>query len=291
MLEPTVIPIESLVAHGFSRRVVEVWRAHGYGELLPLQARALAEYAFLRGRNLVVFAPTSSGKTFVAEMAAVRRLEQGHKVVYLVPTKALAEEKFRQWLVMYREPGLRIAIATRERPETDALVLEGRYDLLIAVYEKMKSYLVVQPEILGQVRLVVVDELQMLADPTRGATLELVLLKLVASPSPPQVIALSAVLGDAARLSQWMKSDLLLDNQELIVGGLARKSTRISGLRAFSFRAYRRNSGEIRAKIGLGVAPGWHWREKRAEHVQWNSDGGNRMTRKDPVSSGETRTP
>ena len=213
MLEPTVIPIESLVAHGFSRRVVEAWRAHGYRELLPLQSKALADYPFLRGGNLVVFAPTSSGKTFVAEMAAVRHLEQGHKVVYLVPTKALAEEKFRQWLALYRELGLRIAIATRERPETDAAVLEGRYDLLIAVYEKMKSYLVVQPEMLGQVRLVVVDELQMLADPTRGATLELVLLKLLGSPSPPQLIALSAVLGDAARLSQWMRSDLLLDRQ------------------------------------------------------------------------------
>lgn len=213
MLEPTPIPIVSLVAHGFSRRVVELWRDHGYRELLPLQARALAEYPFLRGGNLIVFAPTSSGKTFVAEMAAVRHLEHGHKVVYLVPTKALAEEKFRQWLAMYRELGLRIAISTRERPEADALVAEGRFDLLIAVYEKLKSYLVVQPEILSQVRLVVVDELQMLADPTRGATLELVLLKLIGSPTPPQLIALSAVLGDAARLSQWLRSDLLLDKQ------------------------------------------------------------------------------
>jgi hypothetical protein len=33
MLEPAVIPIESLVAHGFSRRVVEVWREHGYREI------------------------------------------------------------------------------------------------------------------------------------------------------------------------------------------------------------------------------------------------------------------
>jgi len=213
VLETTTIPIESLVAHGFSRRVVETWRAHGYRELLPLQAKALAEYPFLRGGNLVVFAPTSSGKTFVAEMAAVRHLEQGRKVVYLVPTKALAEEKFRQWLSMYRELGLRVVISTRERPEADGQVLEGRFDLLIAVYEKMKSYLVVQPELLSQIRLVVVDELQMLADPTRGATLELVLLKLIGSPSPPQIIALSAVLGDAARLSHWMRSDLLLDKQ------------------------------------------------------------------------------
>jgi helicase len=63
------------------------------------------------------------------------------------------------------------------------------------------------------VRLVVVDELQMLADPQRGATLELVLLKLVGAPSPPQLIALSAVLGDASRLSDWLRSELLLDKR------------------------------------------------------------------------------
>jgi len=207
------IPIESLAAHGFSPRAVRLWRSHGYRALLPLQVKALAEYPFLNGRNLVVFAPTSSGKTFVAEMAAVRHLEQGRKVVYLVPTKALAEEKFRQWLDMYGALGLRIVISTRERPEADARVFEGRFDLLIAVYEKMKSYLVVRPESLATVGLVVVDELQMLADPSRGGTLELVLLKLLNMPSPPQLIALSAVLGDAARLSGWLRGDLLLDKR------------------------------------------------------------------------------
>ncbi|MCX8038934.1 MAG: DEAD/DEAH box helicase, partial [Candidatus Sumerlaeia bacterium] len=122
MIESTAIPIESLISHGFSPRAIQTWRSQGVLELLPLQARALREFSLLRGGNLVVFAPTSSGKTFVAELAAVRHLEQGHKVVYLVPTKALAEEKFRQWLAAYRDLGIRIAIATRERPETDRLV-------------------------------------------------------------------------------------------------------------------------------------------------------------------------
>jgi helicase len=210
MVSTETLPIESLVAHGFSRRVVELWREHGYRELLPLQAEAISRYPVSRGGNLVVFAPTSSGKTFVAEMAAVRQLEQGRKVVYLVPTKALAEEKYRQWVAAYDRLGLRILISTRERPEADARVIAGNYDLLIAVYEKMKSFLVVRPEILGQIGLVVVDELQMLADPLRGAALELVLLKLVGGPKPPQLIALSAVLSDATRLSQWLHSDVLV---------------------------------------------------------------------------------
>lgn len=207
------IPTDSLVAHGFSRKVIETWKASGHRELLPLQARALADYSFLRGGNLIVFAPTSSGKTFVAEMAALRHLEQGHKVVYAVPTKALAEEKSRQWIALYGRLGLRIVVSTRERPETDAIVQAGHFDVLIAVYEKLKSYLVLQPEILGQVRLVVVDELQMLGDPDRGAALELVLLKLLGSPSPPQLIALSAVLADATRLSEWLRGELLLDRE------------------------------------------------------------------------------
>ncbi|MCX5739894.1 MAG: hypothetical protein NTZ61_15625, partial [Proteobacteria bacterium] len=59
-----------------------------------------------------------------------------------------------------------------ERRETDRRVVEGRFDLLIAIYEKMKSYLVVHPELLSQVGLVVMDEVQMLGEPGRGEVVE-----------------------------------------------------------------------------------------------------------------------
>ena len=205
------LPIEQLAALGLSQRVVDAWSRHGIRHLLPLQEKALAEYGFLHGKSLLVFAPTSSGKTFVAEMAALKHLEQNRRVVYLVPTKALAEEKYRTFSRLYRALGCRVAVATRERPDTDGAVLAGRYDLLVAVYEKMKAYLVSRPEMLSGVALVVVDEVQTLGEPGRGATLDLLLSKIRGAPYGTQLIGLSAVLGeDAQRLADWLGCDLMI---------------------------------------------------------------------------------
>lgn len=208
------LAIDHLPTFGLPRRAVDVWKAHGMNALLPLQEKALAEHGFLHGKNLLVFAPTSSGKTFIAEMAALRHLEQNHRVIFLVPTKSLAEEKYRDFHALYGRLGYRIAISTRERPDTDQTVLESRYDLLVAVYEKMKAFLITQPEMLGGVALIVADEIQTLGEPGRGATLDLLLTKITKAPYKTQFIGLSAVLGDDAhRLAAWLRCDLLVWRQ------------------------------------------------------------------------------
>lgn len=207
------LTIDQLQAHGFSPRVIDLWKATYAETLLPLQEEAVTRYGFLQGKNLIVFAPTSSGKTFLAELAALKHLEANRRVVFLVPTKALAEEKFRAFTSLYDPLGLRIVISTRERPEADALVLDGRYHLLIAVYEKMKSYLVVRPELLQQVGLVIVDEIQMMGDSTRGDILDLLLTKITQSPAPTQFIGLSAALGNPEHIASWLGCDLLNFNK------------------------------------------------------------------------------
>lgn len=206
--------VDDLKAFGFSERVIERWRQTGVSELLPLQIQALQKYAFVQGRvgsgNLLVLAPTSSGKTFVAELAALKHMEAGRRVIYLVPTKALAEEKGRLFHERYGPLNYRIAVATRERPESDRLIASGKFDLLVAVYEKMKAYLITRPQLLSQLGLVVVDEIQTLGERGRGESLDLLLGKIAASPNRPQFIGLSAVLSEGARLADWLKCDLLL---------------------------------------------------------------------------------
>jgi helicase len=203
------LTIDQLRAHGFSPRVIDLWKGAYAEALLPLQEEAVTRYGFLHGKNLIVFAPTSSGKTFLAELAGVKHLEANRRVIFLVPTKALAEEKYRAFSDVYAPLGLRIVISTRERPESDSLVLDGRYDLLIAVYEKMKSYLVLRPQILQQVGLVIVDEIQMMGDSTRGDILDLLLTKITQSPYQTQFIGLSAALGNPERVASWLGCDLL----------------------------------------------------------------------------------
>jgi len=63
------------------------------------------------------------------------------------------------------------------------------------------------------VGLVVVDELQMITDRERGPALELLLTKLRIAASKPRIIGLSAVLGRAQTLADWLGAKLLVDTR------------------------------------------------------------------------------
>lgn len=53
--------------------------------------------AFLRGSSVVVSAPTSSGKTLIAEAAAVATVARKRRIFYTTPLKALSNQKFREF--------------------------------------------------------------------------------------------------------------------------------------------------------------------------------------------------
>src|SRR5262245_2389768 len=98
---------QSLTNLGISRKFIHAWQAAGIRSLLPLQAKAAFHSALLEGRNLVIYSPTASGKTFIGEMAAARHLSRNRKAVFLCPTKALAEEQFLHFRRVYEPLGLR----------------------------------------------------------------------------------------------------------------------------------------------------------------------------------------
>ena len=80
-------------------------------------------------------------------------------------------------------------------------------------YEKFAALALNHPHILNQVGTIVVDEAQMIADPTRGVNLEFILTLLRVRRQngiEPQIIALSAVIGDTAGLERWLGARLLL---------------------------------------------------------------------------------
>jgi replicative superfamily II helicase len=86
--------IDLLEAFGLDPNVIAIFKRK-YGErLLPIQERAFKECQILNGGNFLVSAVTSSGKTLVGEILALFYGSKGKRVFYLVPTKALAEEKF-----------------------------------------------------------------------------------------------------------------------------------------------------------------------------------------------------
>ena len=187
-----------------------------YGpELLPIQEKAIKERHILSGGNLIIFAFTSAGKTLVGEILSLFYAGKRRRVFYLVPTRALAEEKYEQFCDDYEKAGIRTVISTHDRREFDERIAEGSFHIAVIVYEKLHVLLVNNPKLLAEVGLIVVDELQYISEEDRGATLELLLTKILLSPERPlpQLIGLSAVLGKSEKLAEWLNAQMLVQEK------------------------------------------------------------------------------
>ena len=70
-------------------------------ELRPAQEKSIKK-GLLKGNNLLVCTPTASGKTLIAELAGIKNILEGKgKCIYIVPLKALASEKFKDFKKRY----------------------------------------------------------------------------------------------------------------------------------------------------------------------------------------------
>ena len=205
--------IRDLRKYGLPDNLLEIWEQQQGDFLLPVQEVAVQRYGLFDGQSLIISSPTSSGKTFVGEMAAMRATFEGKRVLYLTPLRALAEEKFQTFSDRYVAYGVKVVVATRDHHEFDRDIEQGNYHLAVLVYEKLSQLLVRHPHLLRSVALVVVDELQMLGDTERGAGLELTLVKLLSSDPRPQLLGLSAVLRESQQVADWLEADLLLQDE------------------------------------------------------------------------------
>src|SRR5438552_3678101 len=80
---------------------LEVLEHEGIKELRPSQEKSINAGLF-EGKNLLVCTPTASGKTLIAELAAIKTvLEKHEKAIYIVPLVALASEKFKEFSRRY----------------------------------------------------------------------------------------------------------------------------------------------------------------------------------------------
>ena len=221
--------VDTLEAYNVPPDILAIWRDQVGPDLLPVQERAVKEFGLFGAGNLIVFSPTSSGKTFIGEMAAVKAARENTKVFYLVPQKALAAEKFEELRRRYAPVGIKVVVSSRDHREFDQDIERRDFQIAVVVFEKLQALLVSRPQLMKVVGLVVVDELQIITDRERGPTLELLLTKLRLGTSRPRIIGLSAVLGRAQPLADWLGARLLVETRrpvELRKGVLCRGAYR-----------------------------------------------------------------
>jgi helicase len=196
--------IEKLIDYGIDREIVEKLQSRNIIKLTQVQQQALEGGLCTKtDLKILVSAPTSSGKTTVAELAIVKGSLSANRSIYLVTHKALAEEKYRFFKKEYGEETgdgkwFDVSIATGDRQE-------GNWDsgLLIATYEKYLSLLCASKNFNLTGKVIVADEIQILFDKSRGADVE-ILCSIIRTSEVKQLIALSATIPNAQDLADWL---------------------------------------------------------------------------------------
>lgn len=178
-------------------------------ELRPAQEKAVMK-GLLEGRNLLVCTPTASGKTLIAELAAIKNIFDGKgKCVYIVPLKALASEKFKDFKKRYGG-FIRVALSIGELDSADPYLAD--YDLIICTAEKLDSLIRHHTPWLSSVATVIVDEVHLMNDVSRGPTVEILITILRKLLRNMQLIALSATIGNPEELAEWLNAGLVIDD-------------------------------------------------------------------------------
>jgi superfamily II RNA helicase len=144
------------------------------------------------GSSVMVAAPTSAGKTVVAEYALWRAVAAGKRAVYTSPIKALSNQKRRELERFF--PG-NVGLLTGDRSENrDA-------DVVVMTTEVLRNMLLEDPESLAGVAWVVFDEVHYLADRDRGTIWEEAIITCLPH---IQLVCLSATIANAEEIAAWI---------------------------------------------------------------------------------------
>ncbi len=145
------------------------------------------------GRGVLVAAPTGSGKTLVGEFAIHLALATGRKAFYTTPIKALSNQKYADLVERYGTD--QVGLLTGDH------TVNGEAPVVVMTTEVLRNMLYAGSRTLLGLGFVVMDEVHYLADRSRGAVWEEVIIHL---PESVQVVSLSATVSNAEEFGEWL---------------------------------------------------------------------------------------
>lgn len=179
-----------------------------FDRLNPLQSKAVPAVLATSGHVMVV-APTSAGKSLIGEVAALRAIMlEGKPAVWLLPARALATE-VNETVKRWEAHGIRSVELTGETNMSSDAVRHAQ--LWVATTEKFEA-LYRRSSLRGfisSVGCLIIDEVHLVGDAERGATLEALLARLRTVDNSTRIVALSATVANAEHLATWFNAQLV----------------------------------------------------------------------------------
>ena len=197
-----------------------------------------AIYSIINGHNTLVTAHTGSGKTLPAEFAIKYFIEQGKKVIYTSPIKALSNQKFNEFKMKF--PDFSVGILTGDikfNPEAQLIIMttEILRNKLLNTIEKNNDSDTPKiyncdfaMDIQNECACVIFDEIHYIDDPDRGSVWEQSIIQM---PQHISMVMLSASIGKPDIFAKWVES---IKNKQTFICGTTQRVVPLNHLSFFS---------------------------------------------------------
>ncbi len=161
--------------------------------------KAAAENLY-KGNDVVVAAPTGTGKTAIAHYVIQKNLMEGKKTFYTAPLKALSNDKVREFQKIYGAENVGLLTGDRKVNKNAPIMI-----MTTEVYRNMLMQDAMENHnpMLKDLKTVVFDELHYLNDEDRGGVWEQ---SILFTKPKTQILALSGTMGNAGKVTDWIAS-------------------------------------------------------------------------------------